>query len=101
MCWRRLACFDDVVGEAAVAKGTFYLHFDGLAGLQGAVADELAHEFDELRRPRRLATKDPIERIAAAAERSSARPCANPPGARSWLAAPYRCRTLRMAPGNA
>ena len=65
MCWRRLACFDDVVGEAAVAKGTFYLPFDGLAGLQGAVGDELAHEFDELLQPRRLATQDPIERIAA------------------------------------
>src|ERR1700733_10984197 len=65
MCWRGLACFDDVVGEAAVAKGTFYLPFDGLAGLQGAVGDELAHEFDELLQPRRLATQDPIERIAA------------------------------------
>jgi AcrR family transcriptional regulator len=56
---------DDVVGEASVAKGTFYVHFEGLAELQGAVADELAHEFDELLQPRRLATEDPIERIAA------------------------------------
>ena len=56
---------DDVVGEAAVAKGTFYVHFDGLAELQAAVADELAQEFDELLQPRRLATQDPIERIAA------------------------------------
>jgi AcrR family transcriptional regulator len=56
---------DDVVGEAAVAKGTFYVHFDGLAELQAAVADQLAHEFDELLQPRRLATRDPVERIAA------------------------------------
>jgi AcrR family transcriptional regulator len=56
---------DDVVAEAAVAKGTFYVHFDGLAELQAAVADELAQEFDELLQPRRLAIQDPIERIAA------------------------------------
>ena len=56
---------DDVVGEAAVAKCTFYVHFDGLAKLQAAVAEELAQEFDELLQPRRLATQDPIERIAA------------------------------------
>ena len=56
---------DDVVAEAAVAKGTFYVHFDGLAELQAGVADELAQEFDELLQPRRLATQDPIERIAA------------------------------------
>ena len=56
---------DDVVAEAAVAKGTFYVHFDGLAKLQAAVAEELAQEFDELLQPRRLATQDPIERIAA------------------------------------
>ena len=56
---------DDVVREAAVAKGTFYVHFAGLAELQAGVADELAQEFDELLQPRRLATKDPIERIAA------------------------------------
>ena len=56
---------DDVVAEAAVAKGTFYVHFDGLAELQAAVADELAQEFDELLQPRRLTTQDPIERIAA------------------------------------
>jgi AcrR family transcriptional regulator len=56
---------DEVVAEAAVAKGTFYVHFDSLAELQAAIADELAHEFDELLQPRRLATDDPIERIAA------------------------------------
>ena len=56
---------DDVVGEALVAKGTFYVHFASLVELQGAVADELAREFDELLQPRRLAIDDPVERIAA------------------------------------
>ena len=56
---------DDVVGAASVAKGTFYVHFDSLAELQGIVADELAREFDELLQPRRRALDDPIERIAA------------------------------------
>ena len=51
---------DDLIGEA-VAKKTFYVHFDGLAVLQAAVADQLAHEFDELLQPRRLATEDPVE----------------------------------------
>jgi AcrR family transcriptional regulator len=56
---------DDVVGETAVAKGTFYVHFGSLADLQAAIADELAQEFDELIQPRRMATEDPVERIAA------------------------------------
>ncbi len=56
---------DEVVEEAEVAKGTFYVHFASLAELQTAVADELAHEFDELLQPRRQAILDPIERIAA------------------------------------
>jgi AcrR family transcriptional regulator len=56
---------DEVVDEAAVAKGTFYVHFASLAELQAAVADELAQEFDELLQPRRLALLDPIERIGA------------------------------------
>jgi AcrR family transcriptional regulator len=56
---------DEVVEEAAVAKGTFYVHFASLAELQAAVADELAREFDELLQPRRLALLDPVERIAA------------------------------------
>ncbi len=56
---------DEVVGAAGVAKGTFYVHFESLADLQSAIADELAHEFDELLQPRRLALDDPVERIAA------------------------------------
>jgi AcrR family transcriptional regulator len=56
---------DELVAAAAVAKGTFYVHFDSLAELQTAVADELAREFDELLQPRRLTIADPVERIAA------------------------------------
>ena len=56
---------DEVVNEAKLAKGTFYVHFASLAELQAAVADELAHEFDELLQPRRRAIPDPVERIAA------------------------------------
>ncbi len=56
---------DDVVIAAGVAKGTFYVHFDGLDDLQSILADELAREFDELLQPRRLSLDDPIERIAA------------------------------------
>ena len=54
---------DDLIGEA-VAKKTFYVHFD-LAELRAAVADQLVHEFDELLWPRRLATEDAVERSAA------------------------------------
>ena len=96
MCWRRLACFDDVVGEAAVAKGTFYLHFDGLAELQGPVADELAHELISSSSlpgwpPRTLSSAS-----LRAAERSSARPCANPPRGALVARGAHRCRTLRL-----
>ena len=56
---------DDVVNAAELAKGTFYVHFDGLDDLQSVLAGELAHEFDELLQPRRLSLGDPIERIAA------------------------------------
>jgi AcrR family transcriptional regulator len=56
---------DDVVNAAELAKGTFYVHFDGLDDLQNAVADELAREFDDLLQPHRLSLDDPLERIAA------------------------------------
>ena len=56
---------DDVVSAARVAKGTFYVHFNDLDDLQSILADELAHEFDDLLQPRRLSLDDPIERIAA------------------------------------
>jgi AcrR family transcriptional regulator len=56
---------DDLVNEAGVAKGTFYVHFEHLMDLQAAVADELAQDFDDLLQPFRLKLADPIERIAA------------------------------------
>lgn len=55
---------DDVVRVAGVAKGTFYVHFDGLGSLTSAVADELVRTFDELLQARRLALADPAARIA-------------------------------------
>ena len=63
-----LVTVDDVIGEAGVAKGTFYVHFPGLGDLQAAVADELAREFDELVRPRQLGIEDALERIALGCE---------------------------------
>ena len=56
---------DDLVNEAGVAKGTFYVHFEHLTDLQAAVAGELAQTFDDLLQPLRLKLADPIERIAA------------------------------------
>ena len=55
---------DDVVREAGVAKGTFYVHFDGLDALTAAVAEELVKTFDELLQPSRLSVSDPVLRIA-------------------------------------
>ena len=55
---------DDVVREAGVAKGTFYVHFTGLDALNAAVAEELVRSFDELLQPVRLSLDDPALRIA-------------------------------------
>ncbi|MEP9387708.1 TetR/AcrR family transcriptional regulator [Mesorhizobium sp. KR9-304] len=55
---------DDIVREAGVAKGTFYVHFDSLETLTAAVADELVITFDELLQARRLTLSDPALRIA-------------------------------------
>jgi AcrR family transcriptional regulator len=55
---------DDVVAKAGVAKGTFYVHFDDLAALTAAVADELIGTLDELLQPQRLSISDPLTRIA-------------------------------------
>jgi AcrR family transcriptional regulator len=54
---------DDVVKEAGVAKGTFYVHFDGLEGLNAAVAEELVRSFDELLQPGRVSLTEPALRI--------------------------------------
>jgi AcrR family transcriptional regulator len=55
---------DDVIREADVAKGTFYVHFKDLHGLIAAVADELVASIDELLQPVRLSIEDPAQRIA-------------------------------------
>ena len=55
---------DDLVREAGVAKGTFYVHFEDMHALTVAVADDLIHSFDELIQPRRTSTFDPLLRIA-------------------------------------
>ena len=57
---------DDIVNEARVAKGTFYVHFDDLNALTVAVADELVRSFDELLQPLRLSMPDPLMRVAFA-----------------------------------
>ena len=54
---------DDVVTAAAVAKGTFYYHFRDLEDLAATLARDIAHGFDELIRPGRLAFPDPLERV--------------------------------------
>ena len=55
---------DDVVSEAGVAKGTFYVHFENLRELIAAVADELVRSFDEMLQPGRLSLDEPALRIA-------------------------------------
>ncbi|MBV9557762.1 MAG: TetR/AcrR family transcriptional regulator [Pseudolabrys sp.] len=55
---------DDVVRQAEVAKGTFYVHFEDLRELTAAVADELIKTIDALLQPVRLSIDDPALRIA-------------------------------------
>jgi len=55
---------DDVVREAGVAKGTFYVHFDSLEALTAAVAEELVQSFDEMLQPGRVSFSEPALRIA-------------------------------------
>lgn len=55
---------DDLVSEAGVAKGTFYVHFDDMDALTAAVADDLIRTFDEMLQPHRRSIDDPLVRIA-------------------------------------
>jgi AcrR family transcriptional regulator len=55
---------DDLVREAGVAKGTFYVHFEDMHALTVAVADDLISSFDELIQPQRASTPEPLLRIA-------------------------------------
>jgi AcrR family transcriptional regulator len=55
---------DDVVTEAGVAKGTFYVHFDDLQSLTAAVADELIETLDDFLQPQLRSISDPLTRVA-------------------------------------
>ena len=55
---------DDLVREAGVAKGTFYVHFEDMHALTVAVAGDLISEFDELIQPERTSVSNPLLRIA-------------------------------------
>ena len=55
---------DELVREAGVAKGTFYVHFEDVLALAAAVAGELIHSFDEMIQGRRASTSDPLLRVA-------------------------------------
>ena len=55
---------DDLVREAGVAKGTFYVHFEDMHALTVAVVGDLIHSFDQLVQVRRASTSDPLLRIA-------------------------------------
>jgi AcrR family transcriptional regulator len=55
---------DEVVKEAGLAKGTFYVHFENLESLTAAVADEVVKSVDDLLQPGRLAFGEPAYRIA-------------------------------------
>ena len=54
----------DVIKAAGVAKGTFYSYFEHLDDLWAALAEDLAREVENVLQPRRIATDDPVERIA-------------------------------------
>ena len=86
---------DDVVNAAELAKGTFYVHFDGLDDLQSVLAGELAHELDELLQPRRLSLDDPIERITAGCGAFINQALHDPAWVRSFPAPPPQCQVSR------
>ena len=69
---------EQVTNQAAVAKGTFYLHFQNLDDLRAAVAEELTCEFHKLLRPHRAAIADPVERIATGCTAFIAQALRNP-----------------------
>src|SRR6516164_5965222 len=55
---------DDLVREAGVAKGTFYVHFQDMHAMTVAVADDLISEFDELIQAERTSASNTLLRIA-------------------------------------
>ena len=57
---------DAIVEAAAVAKGTFYYHFQGIEELAAAVGEKLPQSFDDMLAPTRLGMPDPIARMSFA-----------------------------------
>jgi AcrR family transcriptional regulator len=57
---------ESVMQAAGLAKGTFYVHFEDLAELEGALGEALIQEIDERLQPARLATDHPLTRLATA-----------------------------------
>ena len=84
---------DDLVNEAGVAKGTFYVHFDDMDALAAAVADDLIKSFDEMLQPQRLSTDDPLARIVFGCDAFLQRAFADP----TW--ASLVARMARSYPG--
>jgi len=60
---------DTVVETAAVAKGTFYYHFQSMEELAAAVGEKLGESFDDLLAPVRLGMRDPVARLSFAFKR--------------------------------
>jgi AcrR family transcriptional regulator len=58
---------DAVMQAAGLAKGTFYVHFEDLAALEAELGAALIAELDERLQPARLATSEPLTRLATAA----------------------------------
>jgi AcrR family transcriptional regulator len=53
-----------VMRAAGLAKGTFYVHFEDLAGLEAELGQTLIEELDRRLQPARLAGDHPLTRIA-------------------------------------
>jgi AcrR family transcriptional regulator len=49
---------------AGLAKGTFYVHFDDLAGLEAELGETLTEELDRRLQPARLSADNPLTRVA-------------------------------------
>ena len=55
---------DEIVKEAGVAKGTFYVHFVDMDALIVAVAEEFIDDIDQAFQPQRISMEDPLTRVA-------------------------------------
>jgi len=57
---------DAVMQAAALAKGTFYVHFEDLGALEVELGETLTEELDRRLQPARLAADHPLTRLASA-----------------------------------